>query len=113
MRRTRRPTPQTIAVVLALADNPSGWSHGYHLCRQLGLKAGTVYPILMRLAERGQVETAWETDPPSGRPARHLYRLSDDGARFAAQLRAAASAASPRARRSGGVIRPTLGAAGR
>ena len=61
MRRSRKPTPQTIAVVLALADNPSGWSHGCHLCRQLGLKAGTVYPILMRLAERGQVETAWET----------------------------------------------------
>ena len=68
MRRSRKPTPQTIAVILALADNRSGWSHGYHLCRQLDLKAGTVYPILMRLAERGQVETAWETDPPSAGP---------------------------------------------
>jgi PadR family transcriptional regulator PadR len=113
MRRSRKPTPQTIAVVLALADNPSGWSHGYHLCRRLGLKAGTVYPILMRLAERGQLETAWETDPPSGRPARHLYRLSGEGVRFAEQLRAAAAAAIPRTSRSGGVIRPALGAAGR
>jgi DNA-binding PadR family transcriptional regulator len=92
--------------VLALADNPSGWSHGYHLCRQLGLKAGTVYPILMRLAERGQVETAWETDPPAGRPARHLYRLSGEGARFAEELRAAAVAGVPGASRSGGVLRP-------
>ena len=97
--------------MLALADNPSGWSHGCHLCRQLGLKAGTVYPILMRLAERGQVETAWETDPPSGRPARHLYRLSGKGARFAEELRAAAAAEIPRASRAGGVIRPALGAA--
>jgi len=105
MGQSRKPTPQTIAVVLALADNSSGWSHGYHLCRQLGLKAGTVYPILMRLAERGQVETAWETDPPSGRPARHLYRLSGEGARFAEDVRAAA-ADSPHASRSGGVIRP-------
>jgi PadR family transcriptional regulator, regulatory protein PadR len=110
MRRSRKPTPQTIAVVLALADNRAGWSHGYHLCRQLGLKAGTVYPILMRLTERGLLETTWETDPPSGRPARHLYRLSGDGARFAAELRAAAAETS-RARRSGGVIRPALGAA--
>ena len=110
MRRLRRPTPQTIAVVLALADNPSGWSHGYELCRQLRLKAGTVYPILMRLAERGQVETAWETDPPSGRPARHLYRLSGEGARLAEELRAAAAAAEmPRASGSGGPIRPALG----
>ena len=111
MRRSRKPTPQTIAVVLALADNPSGWSHGYQLCRQLGLEAGTVYPILMRLAERGQVETAWETDPPSGRPARHLYRLSSEGARFAEGLRTAAAAESPRGRRSGGAIRPALGEA--
>jgi DNA-binding PadR family transcriptional regulator len=96
--------------VLALADNPGGWSHGYQLCRQLGLKAGTVYPILMRLAERGQLETAWETGPPSGRPARHLYRLTGEGARFAEELRAAAAAEPSRASRSGGVIRPARGA---
>jgi PadR family transcriptional regulator, regulatory protein PadR len=65
----------------------------------------------MRLAERGQVETAWETDPPSGRPARHLYRLSREGTRFAEELRAAAAATIPRAGRSGGVTRPTLGEA--
>jgi PadR family transcriptional regulator PadR len=57
------------------------------------------------------VETAWETDPPSGRPARHLYRLSGEGARFAEQLRAAAAAESPRASRSGGVTRPARGEA--
>jgi len=111
MGRSPKPTPQTIAVVLALADNRSGWSHGYELCRRLGLKAGTVYPILMRLAERGQVETAWETDPPSGRPARHLYRLSGEGARFAEELRAPAGAELPRASRSAGAIRPAPGAA--
>jgi PadR family transcriptional regulator, regulatory protein PadR len=113
MRRSRKPTPQAIAVVLALADNRSGWSHGYQLCRLLGLKAGTVYPILMRLAERGQVETSWETDPPQGRPARHLYRLSDEGVRFAEELRAATAVAEvPGAGRSGNVVvRPALGEA--
>ena len=111
MRRPRKPTQQTVAVVLALADHASGWSHGYQLCRQLGLKAGTVYPILMRLAERGLVETAWETDPPSGRPARHLYRLSGEGARWAEDVRAAATAAAPNPRRSGGAVRPALGEA--
>ena len=28
-----------------------------------------MYPILMRLADRGLLETAWETDPPAGRLA--------------------------------------------
>ena len=101
MRRPRKPTPQTIAVVLALADEQAGWSHGYDLCRQLGLKAGTVYPILMRLAKRGQLETAWETDPPAGRPARHLYRLSGAGAELAEELRKAAVAEAPRTRPAG------------
>ncbi len=109
MRRARKPTPQTIAVLLAL--DPSQWSHGYRLCRQLGLKAGTVYPILMRLAERGHVETSWENDPPSGRPARHLYRLSGAGARLADELRAASEAEIPQVRGASGAIRPTFGEA--
>jgi DNA-binding PadR family transcriptional regulator len=111
MTRTRRPSPQTVAVVLALADNASGWRHGYDLCKQLGFKAGTIYPILMRLHERGQVETTWETDPPPGRPARHLYRLSGAGAELAEQLRAAATAEA-RATSKGVSPRPAPGALG-
>jgi DNA-binding PadR family transcriptional regulator len=45
-----------------------------------------VYPILIRLAERRQVDTEWERDAPSGRPARHLYRLSAEGAKLVAEL---------------------------
>jgi PadR family transcriptional regulator, regulatory protein PadR len=68
--RSRRPSAQTIAVVLALAETPTIWRYGYELCQQLGLKAGSIYPILMRLADRGLLETAWETDAPAGRPPR-------------------------------------------
>lgn len=89
MTSSRRPSPQTTAVLFGLGEQASGWSHGYDLCRTLGLKAGTVYPILIRLAERGLVETAWEQDAPQGRPARHLYRLSSAGAEFVVGLRAA------------------------
>lgn len=85
----RRPSPQTTAVLLALAEKASQWSHGYDLCKALNLKAGTVYPILIRLAERGHVETAWEDDPPQGRPARHLYRLAPDGVEYVQALRRA------------------------
>ncbi len=93
MKAVRRPSPETIAVFLALAEEPARWTYGYDLCRSLGLKAGTVYPILIRLAERGHLQTAWEQDVPSGRPPRHLYRLSHEGAELAAQLRGASTAA--------------------
>ena len=80
-------------MVLALAETPTVWRYGYELCQQLGLKAGSMYPILMRLADRGLLETAWETDAPAGRPPRHLYRLTGPGRALAADL--AASAAAP------------------
>jgi PadR family transcriptional regulator, regulatory protein PadR len=84
--RSRRPSAQTTAVVLALAENPTVWRYGYELCQRLGLKAGSMYPILMRLADRGLLETAWENDAPAGRPPRHLYRLTGPGRALAADL---------------------------
>jgi PadR family transcriptional regulator PadR len=30
-----------------------------------------MYPILMWLADRGLLETTWDTDAPAGRPPRH------------------------------------------
>jgi PadR family transcriptional regulator, regulatory protein PadR len=98
MTRSRRPSAQTIAVLLALAEEPTAWRYGYDLCRQLGLKAGSMYPILMRLADRGLLETAWETDPPAGRPPRHLYRLTGPGVDLAAELAVAAAPAKRRVR---------------
>jgi PadR family transcriptional regulator, regulatory protein PadR len=89
----RKPSPQTRAVLAELAERAADWSHGYELSRTLAIKAGTLYPILIRLAERGLVETAWEQDAPSGRPPRHLYRLSADGAEYVRELRRAQSPA--------------------
>jgi DNA-binding PadR family transcriptional regulator len=73
-------------VVLALADDPTRWRYGYELCRLLDIQAGSMYPILIRLADRGMLETAWESDPPSGRPPRHLYRLTGPGRSLASEL---------------------------
>jgi DNA-binding PadR family transcriptional regulator len=92
--RVRRPSPQTVAVLDALARSPRDWRYGYDLCLEVGLQAGTMYPILMRLADRGLLDTSWETDPPAGRPQRHLYRLSADGLAFAATALAADSASA-------------------
>jgi PadR family transcriptional regulator PadR len=86
MTRGRRPSPQTVAVLGALAAEPTAWRYGYELGLQVGLKAGSLYPILMRLADRGLLEAAWETNPPTGRPPRHLYRLTARGLELAIEL---------------------------
>jgi hypothetical protein len=52
---------QTLSVLAALCEEPSQgrleepsqWRHGYALARQTGLKSGTLYPILIRLAADG------------------------------------------------------------
>jgi PadR family transcriptional regulator, regulatory protein PadR len=90
----RRPSAQTVAVLEQLAQHTTGWTYGYDLCRALDIKAGTMYPILIRLAERGLMDTAWEQDAPPGRPPRHLYRLSIRGRAFIAELRADGEAAN-------------------
>jgi PadR family transcriptional regulator, regulatory protein PadR len=72
-------SPQTLSVLAALCGQPSAWQHGYALSRQTGLKSGTLYPILIRLADRGLVEACWQEAPVPGRPRRHLYRLTPDG----------------------------------
>jgi PadR family transcriptional regulator PadR len=108
MTRTRRPSPQTTAIVLALAEEPATWRYGYELCQRLGLKAGSVYPILMRLADRGLLETAWERDAPPGRPPRHLYRLTGPGRVLAGSLAAEATGQPTPARAGGRVGRPRL-----
>lgn len=77
--RARRPSPQTVAVLLAFAKDPTVWRYGYELGQEVGLKAGSLYPILIRLSDRGLVESSWESGPPSGRPPRHLYRLTEAG----------------------------------
>lgn len=94
MQRNRRPSAQTRAVVLALAEEPSAWRYGYELCQQLDLKPGSLYPILVRLADRGQLETRWETAEQEGRPPRHLYRLTGAGRALATELAAEGGAPS-------------------
>ena len=89
---------QTLSVLAALCEQPTQWQHGYALAKQTGLKSGTLYPILIRLAERGLVEACWQDEPAPGRPRRHLYRLTADGlASATAALAAAAEAAAAQA----------------
>src|SRR6516162_11927636 len=85
-----------MAVLQALAEDPDQWRYGYDLCTELDIQAGSMYPILIRLADRGLLETGWETERVPGRPARHLYRLTAAGRDYAASA-AMAAVAPPQA----------------
>jgi PadR family transcriptional regulator len=81
----RRHSDQTVAVLTELAADPNAERYGYELARATRLSSGTLYPILMRLEERGLLEARWEL---STRP-RHIYRLTQDGLAAAKTARAA------------------------
>jgi PadR family transcriptional regulator PadR len=105
---SRRPntSPQTLRVLRLLLAEPTAWHYGYEISQRTGLKSGTLYPILIRLADQGWLETRWAEPERPGRPARHTYRLTHVGAT------AAVSLAAP-AQEEGVVARPRIqGAAG-
>ena len=86
---------QTLAVLAELCATPSQWRHGYGIARGTGLKSGTLYPVLIRLADRGLVEARWEDEQPAGRPRRHLYRLTPDGLAIATEALVRARSSGP------------------
>lgn len=83
MPRTPNISAQTRAVLAALLNHPSAWRHGYDLSRETGLKSGTLYPLLIRLADQGVLESEWRPSLTPGRPPRHAYRLTRKGAALA------------------------------
>ena len=98
MKPRREFSPQTLSVLAALYERPSRWQHGYALASTTGLKSGTLYPILIRLADRGLVEACWQEEPQPGRPRRHLYRLTADGLASATGALAASAQPQPSGR---------------
>jgi PadR family transcriptional regulator PadR len=91
MPRIPNTSPQTLTVLAVLLEAPRSWHYGYAISQHIGLKSGTLYPILVRLAEQGWLETRWIEPEQPGRPARHAYRLTGDGAKSARMRLAEAS----------------------
>lgn len=90
MKLKMRRSPQTLLVLEEFLREEREWKYGYDISRNTGLKSGTLYPILMRLAEHKLLETSWEATA-EGRPLRHMYKLTQDGVRYSrAQVRVAA-----------------------
>lgn len=83
MRRHRRPSAPTLGLLDTLMQRPRTWHYGNDLSRSTELKSGTLYPILMRLCDRGVLESKWQPPAQEGRPPRHMYRLTASGVAFA------------------------------
>jgi PadR family transcriptional regulator PadR len=79
MSRNRQPSKQMRILLDALSGQRQEWRHGYDLMKETGLSSGTLYPLLMRMTEKGLVEAEWREPATPGRPARHAYRLTAAG----------------------------------
>jgi PadR family transcriptional regulator, regulatory protein PadR len=78
-----------------MAEAGETWSHGYELCRQAGIKSGTLYPLLIRLEAQGYLEAEWHPPTGPGRPPRHAYRLTVTGKQLAREVAAPQLQARP------------------
>ena len=95
-----RMTTTRAKVLRELLADPTRKRYGYELSDATGLGSGTIYPILECLQQWGWVEREWESVDASveGRPARHYYRLSTEGAEQAALALTRAEAKTRRRR---------------
>jgi PadR family transcriptional regulator, regulatory protein PadR len=78
MTRSRALSNQAHQALALLADAHPDWLHGYDLMKASGVKSGTLYPLLMRLETQGYLEAQWQ-ESSTGRPPRHVYRLTPSG----------------------------------
>ena len=78
----RRHSAQALRVLEAFLNAPQHTEYGYSISQATGLKSGSLYPILMRLAEQQLVEASWE-NAQDGKPPRHVYRLTPQGLQHA------------------------------
>ena len=79
MPRLPSSSPQTQRVLATFAARPGEWRYGYDLCREVGIKSGTLYPMLIRLEGQGLLTAEWRQSEKPGRPPRHAYRLTAEG----------------------------------
>lgn len=83
MVRARSLSQQTRVVLSALLRAGERGAHGYEIGQTAGIKSGTLYPILMRLADQGFLEAEWREPDVAGRPPRQVYRLTAGGVALA------------------------------
>jgi len=83
MTRSRKPSLSTQKILSVLMGTGDELHYGYALMKATGLKSGTIYPILMRLKERGYLKAEWTASASPGRPPRQHYELTSLGKAYA------------------------------
>lgn len=78
MVRLPHTSDQAAILFRILLRSPGTWRHGYTLMQDTGLQSGSLYPLLIRLADDELLETEWQADDPASRP-RRAYRLTPAG----------------------------------
>ena len=86
MRRRPNMSKQTRLLLEMMLEDPLAWRHGYQISKDTGLKAGTLYPLLMRLGDLGYLASKWQAPEEPGRPPRHIYRLTGAGIELAREV---------------------------
>jgi PadR family transcriptional regulator, regulatory protein PadR len=86
MTRPPNASRQTRSLLATLLREPRRWQHGYDLCKETGLRSGTLYPLLIRLSAQGLLDSEWREPSRPGLPPRHVYRLNARGIALAREL---------------------------
>ena len=94
MEQFRTASVQSRNLLALMLSKRGRWLHGYELSELTALKSGSLYPILMRLSDRGVLEAKWEPSPHPGRPPRRLYRLTAQGVSYAIEQTSEAGASA-------------------
>src|SRR4051812_40426179 len=112
--RKRRPSRQTLAVLQAMLQDPTGMHYGLELSKQCGLASGTIYPLLNRLEDDGLVVSDWEQIDPKqeGRPRKRFYQLTGAGATAARQYLEQQGSSGFSLSNQGPVTSPAIGGTG-
>jgi PadR family transcriptional regulator, regulatory protein PadR len=85
MARTAHSSRQTVQVLELFVLNDEAL-YGAQIVKTLGLKEGTVYPLLHRLERGGYLQKTWVESEP-GRPPRCYYRMTVAGIALFRELR--------------------------
>lgn len=86
MRKTRRLSDEAARVLELFVLDPGREIYGLELLDAVGLRSGSLYPILHRLEGQGMLRSRWESMDAAAeaqRRPRRLYQLDERGARDA------------------------------
>ncbi|MFI0481121.1 PadR family transcriptional regulator [Actinomadura sp. 9N215] len=80
-----RVTLAVATVLRVFLDDVAQPRYGYELMQLTGFPSGKLYPLLARLERAGWLTKEIENVEPAaaGRPARRMYRLSEEGTQAA------------------------------